>query len=261
MSTTASGFFYPATSYTSGIFQALKDAADSQETVIGARAIYTFRPADTAALAALSSSYTLRAGDLALQVDTGVLYRYNGTAWKAWAEASRRIIPTATVTAGAVSVGSTGIVTVTGSGANLVLQYATTDFDDYLIEYDLTAGTSANLSVNLCTGAGTADATASSYTLTQAEWNASAVLTSSVPAATTTWNGLRIGTNGGKGELKVMAPNLARKTYFHGWSFDEDFFRRNVDGAHTVTTAFPGIRFNPSSGVLTGTFRITGFTK
>lgn len=45
------------------------------------RAAYTYRPANTAALGALTG---MRAGDTAYQVDTGVTYRYNGAAWKAW---------------------------------------------------------------------------------------------------------------------------------------------------------------------------------
>lgn len=44
-------------------------------------AVYQYRPANTAALAALTG---MRLGDKAFQVDTGVTYRYSGAAWKAW---------------------------------------------------------------------------------------------------------------------------------------------------------------------------------
>ena len=43
--------------------------------------IYHYRPADSAALAAITG---MRIGDLAYQVDTDTLYRYSGSAWVAW---------------------------------------------------------------------------------------------------------------------------------------------------------------------------------
>lgn len=43
--------------------------------------IYGYRPADSSALAAVTG---MRLGDRALQVDTGIHFRYDGSAWKAW---------------------------------------------------------------------------------------------------------------------------------------------------------------------------------
>lgn len=86
MSTTASGFFYPDSSYTSGWRQAIQDAADASESVVTvSRSFRTFTVADSTALTALGSSYTLREGrDFARRTDNKITYRYNGTAWKAW---------------------------------------------------------------------------------------------------------------------------------------------------------------------------------
>lgn len=81
MGTTASGFWFPDTSYTSGVRQAFEDAADAAEGVMASRARQTFRPADAAALAALASTYTLRVDDYAYQVDTKVGYLWDGSAW------------------------------------------------------------------------------------------------------------------------------------------------------------------------------------
>lgn len=81
MGTTASGFWFPDTSYTSGVRQAFEDAADAAEGVMASRARQTFRPADAAALAALAGTYTLRVDDYAYQIDTGVQYRWDGAAW------------------------------------------------------------------------------------------------------------------------------------------------------------------------------------
>jgi hypothetical protein len=80
MSTTASGFFYPATSYTSGIFQALKDMADSQEAVIQQAGIPRF--ADAAARTAAIPTPVL--GSKTVLTSTEIIYRYNGTTWKEW---------------------------------------------------------------------------------------------------------------------------------------------------------------------------------
>lgn len=87
MGTTASGFGYPDVGYTGGIRLAVKNLADTSEAVIsGQHAAKYFRPADSAALAALLTTYaaTLLEGDLARQTDTEVTYRFNGTTWKAW---------------------------------------------------------------------------------------------------------------------------------------------------------------------------------
>lgn len=82
--TSPDGIGYPDVGYTGGIRLAVKDTADTTQTALLARAGRTFRPADAAALTALSSSYTLQADDRAYQVDTGVIYRYSGSAWVPW---------------------------------------------------------------------------------------------------------------------------------------------------------------------------------
>ncbi len=80
MSTTASGFFYPATGYTSGEFQELKDMADSQEAVIRQTGIPRF--ADAAARTAAIPSPVL--GSKTVLTSTEIIYRYNGSTWKEW---------------------------------------------------------------------------------------------------------------------------------------------------------------------------------
>lgn len=82
--TSPDGIGYPDSGYTGGVRLAIKDTADTTQTALAARAGRVFRPADAAARTALSSSYALRAGDLAFQVDTAITYRHNGTTWKEW---------------------------------------------------------------------------------------------------------------------------------------------------------------------------------
>lgn len=58
--------------------------ADAEADQVEARSSHTFRPANAAGLTALSGLFTLRTDDRAYQIDTGVTYRWNGSAWKAW---------------------------------------------------------------------------------------------------------------------------------------------------------------------------------
>lgn len=79
MTTTTHGWFYPATSYTSGWRQALQDQADAAEAagfqMKGYRwADQTERDAETGMLEA----------DLGWRTDNEIVYRYNGTDWKPW---------------------------------------------------------------------------------------------------------------------------------------------------------------------------------
>ncbi len=64
--------------------------------------VYDYRPADSSALAAVTG---MRLGDRALQVDTGIHFRYNGSAWKAWE--SNWITYTATLSGTTVGTGGT----------------------------------------------------------------------------------------------------------------------------------------------------------
>jgi hypothetical protein len=76
-------------------------------------AVYNYRPADAAALAALTG---MRLGDRAFQVDTGVTYRYNGAAWKAWESDWITYATTLSAASGTFAVG-------TGGSASNVTQY------------------------------------------------------------------------------------------------------------------------------------------
>jgi len=104
MGTTDSGYIFPDPGYLSGWRQAVEDLADSAEDVLtGSHAFQTFRVADSSGLNALESSFTLAAGDLARRGDNGIIYRWTGSAWKAWESEWIDWVPTWTnlVTTGA----------------------------------------------------------------------------------------------------------------------------------------------------------------
>lgn len=76
--------------YTTAMAQAEADQFEDLEAIA---AVYDYRPADSAALNAIAG---MRLGDKALQVDTAVVYRYNGSAWKAWESDWTAYTPTLT---------------------------------------------------------------------------------------------------------------------------------------------------------------------
>lgn len=92
MGTTASGFVYPDTGYTSGVRQAIEDLADSAEDVIREAGIPRF--ADSAARTAAIPSPVL--GMKTVLTSDEIVYRYNGSAWKAWESGLTTYTPTPT---------------------------------------------------------------------------------------------------------------------------------------------------------------------
>lgn len=92
MGTTASGFIYPDTGYTSGVRQAIEDLADSAEDVI--REAGTPRFANAAARDAAITAPVL--GMKAVLTSDEITYRYSGSAWVAWESAPISLAPTIT---------------------------------------------------------------------------------------------------------------------------------------------------------------------
>ena len=78
-------------------FNVLVDAVNANETAISdatdARQIQTFRWADSTERAAQTG---MQAGDIGYQIDTTVLYRYNGSAWRGWSSEWITFTPTYT---------------------------------------------------------------------------------------------------------------------------------------------------------------------
>lgn len=78
-----------------------------------------WRVANAAARTALSG---MRAGDRAFQIDTGITYRYSGSAWVAWSSPWISYTPTLTAAIGSFAVG-------TGGNAQNAAEYKFTDGD------------------------------------------------------------------------------------------------------------------------------------
>lgn len=111
--TTPDSIYYPDTATTGGLVTAMAAQATSVQDAFDTRAILGYRWADSTARGAQTG---MDAGDLGIQEDTDVVYRYTGSVWKAWE--SDWISYTATLSAG------TGSFTVgTGGSASQVTQY------------------------------------------------------------------------------------------------------------------------------------------
>lgn len=76
--TSPDAIFYPDPGYTDGVEQAVHDNADSVQAALTNRGQYRYRWADSTARGAQTG---MRTDDHGYQIDTGVTYRYDGSAW------------------------------------------------------------------------------------------------------------------------------------------------------------------------------------
>lgn len=140
--------WFPSGAYTSGWRQADEDQAVDIDSQIAARAVYTFRPADATALAALSSNYTLRAGDWALQVDIGVMFRWSGTAWVPNEPGTVGVIPSG-VSGTSVSKSGRGKVSFTTATSVTISGCFSSTYDNYRAIFDITTTAAVDITVAL----------------------------------------------------------------------------------------------------------------
>ena len=79
------GSYYPDTSASAALETELANMASAEDdrfsAITSSSAVNSYRPATSTALAALTG---MSLGDLAIQTDTGVAYRYSGSVWVAW---------------------------------------------------------------------------------------------------------------------------------------------------------------------------------
>ncbi|MCK9597819.1 MAG: hypothetical protein M0R06_02185 [Sphaerochaeta sp.] len=205
-------------------------------SVTAVRALYTYRPADAAALAALTG---MRAGDGAIQVDTGVEYRYSGTAWKR--------IPGDVVASGTFTTAAT--VTIDGL----------TGFDEYEIVFDIPTVSTANaVTGNLRAAGVTLSANYDAQSLTGA---ATAVAAAEVYGQTS-W----AFSNGNRTD-KHITIRLSRLNEAVRTAGSMTALEKNAGSAavninrsiwHTAATACDGIIITASTGTITGTYIVRG---
>ena len=122
------GSYYPDTSASAALETELANMASAEDdrfsALTSSSAVKSYRPATSTALAALTG---MSLGDIAIQTDTAITYRYDGSAWVAWEIAPTAFTPTWT----ALTVGNgTNIGTYALSGGiatlNISLNFGST---------------------------------------------------------------------------------------------------------------------------------------
>lgn len=103
--------------------------ANAFNAVSSQRAVQTWKPADATARGLLTG---MTAGDLAYQLDTGIIYKYSGSAWIAWQSEYANYTPSST----------SGWTAGTGGSSSFIWKYINGEVQ---IELILTVGTSPTI--------------------------------------------------------------------------------------------------------------------
>jgi hypothetical protein len=255
MTTTASGFFYPATSYTSGIFQAMKDAADAAEAVVGGtRQIKTYQWADSTERAAESGMVE---GDLGYQADTNLYYRYSGSAWGNLANSLSGLVPIVptSVTATGGTLGANGVVGFAAAASVTVAGCFSATYDNYAVILELTAttGVAGQVYAQLKAGAGatvTTNYSGSAYEVTTGG------VGGGISGPTSAFIIGRVGAATGyaRGKVDIYSPFLAVPTLVQGSGVDNSgIVRASQGGLNTNSTSYDSLVITLSTaGNMTG---------
>lgn len=205
------------------------------ETAMDLRAYQEYRPANAAALAALTG---MRADDIAVQLDTRARYTYSGTAWVR----DPGVIVSGTFTAAA---------TVTSEGWS--------GFQKYEIEFDIpTASTANELTLQLRAAGATLAANYDTEIAQASAGTASAAEAYGQPTVT-----MGPGARTDKHvTIRLSNLNAADRT------FGESLYGGKNSGAnaaivnrvfwHTAATACDGVILTASTGTITGTYVVRG---
>lgn len=215
-------------------------------------AIQTFRPTDAAARAALSGIYTLNAGDLALQVDTGVLYRWSGSAWVAQILGGSRVVPTAATNG---TVNGFGVVTSTDQSLVRVRDAFPTAFRVFRVTFDVTMSAAAGVLFRLAAGA-TDAATAYDY---QRTTSISTTVATVQDLNQTSGSLSPIGVASRHfGQFLITDPNIAGPSYYRAdttvappAAMTTSTGGTSVAGLHRTTTAYNSFSIFGGSGNVT----------
>lgn len=225
----------------------IQNALDAK--VNDTRQIQTFVWADTAARNAQTG---MIAGDFGYQTDTGITYRYNGSAWVAFYPGGTvQIIPTAATNG---SVSATGVVTSTAQSLVRVRTAFPTAFNVFQIDFDLTTASASGVNVRLAVNATDASTAYDNQRFTSISITSASVQTLNQ----TELQMLPIALAGRHvGRLVIHGPNVAAATYWNSESVTSanpmtaSAGRSVTGGLHRTATAYNSINFYAASGDIT----------
>jgi hypothetical protein len=261
--TSPDGILIPATSDTDAWQTLMAAQAGTIQDAFDGRQVHTYRPADAAALAALSGTYTLQEGDKADQLDTDAQYRWSGSAWVAQQLTSgmNPVIPTSATGTG-VSLGASGKVTMTATPAVTVNGCFISTYENYLLLINIPTGGAGNHILQLAAG-GTLTS-AANYD-TQVFSSSSASVTAGTSLAATSWSAMGAAAAIHDSNWYLYRPQLAVATVGdmsvlstpNPMTTSAVFSKKGF--LHRLGTSYDGFVLTTSSGTFSGSIRVYGY--
>jgi hypothetical protein len=210
---------------------------------------------------------TLAEGQFAYIEATNTTQYYDGAAWQSVGVTPGLvpIVPTSVaVGSGTASVGATGLITFTTVGTNLSINGAfSATYRNYLMQYNLTTtANGANFGMRLRV-AGT-DNTASSYAMAGYDADTTGIV-SRTASSQTSFSVIAAVDDDNAGNTSstiFYQPFETKVTTVHasGVSPIATVLHRNIFGIHNAATSYDGFSFIVTSGTITGTAMIYGYT-
>lgn len=138
--------YSPPGSYPGGFRAAMALMATSIQAAFSRRQAYYFRWADQSEQDATTTSAIMRLGDHGYRIDLETEYEWNGSAWVSYKPDRSGlvpIVPTLQAPVTGVAIDANGKITFTAvTGSPIFNSAFTSEFDDYLIKFKLTNGSS-----------------------------------------------------------------------------------------------------------------------
>ncbi len=230
----------------------VQDALDA--LVNDTRQIQSFLWANSAARSAQTG---MVGGDFGYQTDTGVTYRYSGSAWVAfYPGALVSIIPTSVAGTGVSYSTTSGLVSFSASPAVSVNGCFPTAFTRFKIVGSFNRSTTLTVSMRLRLS-GT-DNTATNYDRQVLSAAAATVSTASTVNATSWDNFAGSGSGRVAMEATLFEPNTTDFTQIllDATSIGTSYIK--VGAIHDVATAYDGVTITASTGNITGNLEVYG---
>ena len=253
--TSPDSIFYPDTSYVDGWRDADEAQANTIQTALTNRGQYRYRWTNAAARTAQTG---MRVDDYGYQIDTGITYRYSGSAWLTYMTGQFVIYPTSVANA---TVGADGQLSVSAASSFSANGCFTSLYDTYRISLNLQLSANTEMTVRLRLAG--ADISTANYNDVRVYSTTTSAISQALAATAFRLSIAPGGTSGWlQGEVRFIAPALTSAT---GYNSDVSsavgntaMAQSRVTGHHSLSTAYDGFSVIATSGTITGTATILG---
>jgi hypothetical protein len=236
----------------------------AQQNISAATGVPVFATTVTRDAAFGGSNKVLAEGQLCYLESTDVVQQYNGASWVTVGPASAAglvpVVPTSVaVSSGTATANANGQVTFTTVGSVSLNGVFNSTYKNYVVIWSEDTSSVTAVVKFFMRLAGTDNTTASSY-ITQ--WIRATSTTVSAAKDTLAYG--QIDVSGGTqsfATLSVFSPAIATPTYFTCFVNTQTSTFVEINAAtHTQSVAYDGITFQATSGTMTGTVSIYGYT-